>query len=97
VCLQGCFGTREPLSAVFEWVTAALRDPGVEYSLIAPTRKPLSHAGSVGSADLAGAVLLFRPLQQGAAVERGGYLRDARTGRQLSWLHDSYLQQARVD
>lgn len=95
VCLQGCFGVREPVSAVFEWVTSSLRHPGLTYELITPSRTPLAPTGkasTVGGADLAGAVLNFRGLsdtQRGYLVGEGG--------RQLPFLSDALLARAQAD
>lgn len=95
VCLQGCFGVREPVSAVFEWVTSSLRHPGLTYELITPSRDPLAPTGkasTVGGADLAGAVLNFRGLsdtQRGYLVGEGG--------RQLPFLSDTLLARAQAD
>jgi len=92
VCLQGCFGVQEPVTAVFDWVTHSLRDPGLTYELITPSRAPLAASGTVSSADLAGAVLNFRAL----AHHQHGYLVDA-AGRQQPFLSDAQLALARAD
>lgn len=92
VCLQGCFGVREPVSSIFDWVTGSLRHPGLTYELITPSRAPLGPQGLVGGADLAGAVLNFRGLshtQRGYLVGEGG--------RQLPFLSDDLLAQAQAD
>jgi UBX domain-containing protein 6 len=89
VCLQGCFGTREPLSAVYEWVTDSLRQPGATTTLVGPDRKPLSLTGTVRDTGFVGAVLLL--FRAGCPAPVDG------SGRQLSWLSDEQLQQARVD
>jgi len=65
VCLQGTFGAREPLTAVFEWLTEALRYPGeMSYELITPARKPLPHGGLIRDVPdlLPAAVLNFRTM-----------------------------------
>ena len=57
--LQGEFNAREPVSAIFEWVSDSLRDPGLTYELILPTRQPLvTSMGRVSDADLLPSVLL---------------------------------------
>lgn len=93
VCLQGSFGVREPVAAVFDWVTGSLRDPGLTYELITPSRTALTPAGSVGAEDLAGAVLNFRGLSH---TQRGGYL-VGEGGQQLPFLSDALLARAKAD
>ena len=57
--LQGEFNAREPVTAIYEWVSDSLRDPGLTYELILPTRKPLvTSMGRVSDADLLPSVLL---------------------------------------
>lgn len=92
VCLQGCFGVQEPVTAIFDWVTTSLRDPGLTYELITPGRRALPSSAAVGQADLAGAVLNFRCLSQ----TQRGYLADA-AGRQVPFLSDALLAQAQAD
>lgn len=61
--MQGRFHVSEPVTAVYEWITGALRDPTMTYELIKPDRRQLLGAGTVGDAELAPAVLLsFWPL-----------------------------------
>ncbi|KAL6761259.1 hypothetical protein V8C86DRAFT_2538967 [Haematococcus lacustris] len=64
VCLQGCFAAQEPLTAVWEWVTHALRYGELQYELITPARRPLPAAGCVRDVPdlLPAAVLNFRLL-----------------------------------
>ena len=54
----------EPVSAVFEWLTQCLSDPGCTYELVGPDRKPVSAAAqSMRSAQLVPSALLnFRRL-----------------------------------
>jgi hypothetical protein len=92
VCLQGSFGVREPASSVFDWVTGSLRHPGLTYELITPSRSPLGPNGTVGAADLAGAVLNFRGLSN---TQRGYLVGDG--GRQLPFLSDQLLSRAQAD
>ncbi|KAL3148606.1 hypothetical protein ABBQ38_014034 [Trebouxia sp. C0009 RCD-2024] len=57
--LQGEFNAREPVTAIFEWVSDSLRDPGQTYDLILPSRRPLEASmGTVSEADLLPAALL---------------------------------------
>ncbi|DBB14421.1 TPA: hypothetical protein ACH3X3_004718 [Trebouxia sp. C0006] len=57
--LQGEFNAREPVTAVFEWVSDCLRDPSLTYELILPTRRPLvTSMGRVSEADLLPSALL---------------------------------------
>lgn len=57
--LQGEFNAREPVTAIFEWVSDSLRDPSLTYELILPTRRPLvSSMGRVSDADLLPSALL---------------------------------------
>lgn len=57
--LQGEFNAREPVTAIFEWVSDSLRDPSLTYELILPTRKPLvTSTGRVSDADLLPSALL---------------------------------------
>lgn len=82
VCLQGRFGVGEPLTAVFEWTTDALRHCCC-YELILPDRRPLPATGTVGAAGLAPSMLLnFFALDGGSA---------------RPFLSDRLLQQARAD
>ena len=54
----------EPVSAVFEWLTDCLSDPGCTYELVDPDRKPVGVAAqSMRSAQLVPSALLnFRRL-----------------------------------
>ena len=57
--MQGEFNAREPVTAVFEWVSDCLRDPSLTYELILPTRRPLvTSMGRVSEADLLPSALL---------------------------------------
>ena len=57
--MQGEFNAREPVTAVFEWVSDCLRDPSSIYELILPTRRPLvTSMGRVSDADLLPSALL---------------------------------------
>lgn len=57
--LQGEFNAREPVAAVFEWVSSGLRDFSTTYELILPSRKPLSPVmGRIADADLLPSALL---------------------------------------
>lgn len=97
VCLQGYFGVREPVTAVFEWVTQSLRDPGCIYELITPSRKALTTTGTVRQADLGGAVLNFRALQgTNQQQQQHGYSVDAK-GSWQPFLSDAVLAQAQAD
>ena len=59
VSLQGEFNAREPVAAVFEWVSSSLRDFSTTYELILPGRKPLTPAmGRIADADLLPSALL---------------------------------------
>lgn len=90
MCLQGRFHVSEPLTALFEFVTAALRDPSITYQLVGPSRGALPLTGRIGDADLAPAVLLnFRPLSRGQLVDAAGL--------QQSFLRDELLRQAHAD
>ncbi|CAL5227638.1 g10643 [Coccomyxa viridis] len=62
--LQGEFNAGEPVSAVFEWLTDCLSDPGCTYELVDPDRKPVGVAAqSMRSAQLVPSALLnFRRL-----------------------------------
>lgn len=58
--LQGSFRGSEPVSAVFDWVTAALQRPDLKYELVLPDRKLLApgEGMTVESADLPPSTLL---------------------------------------
>ena len=57
--MQGEFNAREPVTAVFEWVSDCLRDPSLTYELILPTRRPLvTSMARVSEADLLPSALL---------------------------------------
>ncbi len=78
---QGEFNAREPVTAIFEWVSDCLRDPSSTYELILPTRKPLvTSMGRVSEADLLPSALLNLRF-------------DSPSSRQLPSLHDTLLQQ----
>lgn len=94
VVLQGTFGGREPLTAVFEFVTSALRDPAACYELVTPSRRALPVTGLVREQGelLPSCLLNFRLLaEEGAGV--GG----AAAARRLPLLSDQMLRLARVD
>ena len=75
--------TGEPLTALFEWLTGCLRDPGTTYELVGPDRRPLAPGpGSFRAAQLVPSALLnFRRLEhepQRASVLHDELLRAAR-------------------
>jgi UBX domain-containing protein 6 len=93
VVLQGDFGAGEPLTAVFEFVTGALRDAGSCYELVLPSRKQLPVVGCVrAQAELLPSCLLnFRLVADAVAPQA------APGARRLPLLSDAMLQRARVD
>lgn len=66
--MQGEFNAREPVTAIFEWVSDSLRDVSMTYELLLPGlgRKVLSPSmGTVAQADLLPTTLLnFRTAGQ---------------------------------
>ena len=77
--MQGEFNAREPVTAIFEWVSDCLRDPSATYELILPTRRPLvTSMGRVSDADLLPSALLNLRFD---------------TPQQMSSLHGALLQQ----
>lgn len=98
VCLQGEFSAREPVTAVFEWVTTSLANPGIAYELVLPDRQPLPATGTVGEAGLMPTALLnFRPMDSVLGITAGGAAgRRGQQQRHQPFLSDALLQQARV-
>ena len=81
--LQGEFNAREPVTAIFEWVSGSLRDPGQTYDLILPSRRPLvASMGTVSAAALLPAALLNLRFSEPASGQQ-----------QLPSLSPSLLQQ----
>ena len=71
-----CPPAGEPVTAVFEWLSDCLADPGCTYELIGPDRRPLQASQkSMRAAELVPSALLnFRRLQP--EPQRRSMLRD---------------------
>jgi len=87
VCLQGQFGVHEPLTSIFEWVTASLRYPGLTYELITPARRPLPDRGTVKQGDLAPSCVLNFRITTGSVQQFSD----------VPFLSDALLQQTRTE
>lgn len=70
--LQGEFNAGEPVTAIFDWLTDSLRDPGLTYELMLPTRRPLvASLGRVRDADLMPQALLHFRWEPGQNIAQG--------------------------